>query len=699
MIRDRLPFGRSFGRKGRERRGTDGDGDDTASVTVAYDPDTGELADIGDSHRTILAPSALERTPDAVRTGNRWARTLWVGEYPDAPTDGLFETLYSSADTRTTDITIHLDPRDTERTLDSLENKIEDLEADFEYLDERRRAGARGIRRDLADYRGMYDVLRNTPMKAFDTSMYLTVRGATPEDIEAETVANAARRSPANLTPITPRWAQLDALIAASPVGYDRLNESLDTRTPMLAGAVGAMFPFVAGAFAEPGIEYGTYALNESPLILDRFNRETGYCAMVIGKLGAGKSFSTKLQLLRRAMYDPETILIMLDPLEGFAGVNAALGGERIIVGGTRGVNPLDLQPTPTSVLADVPDLDPWAEQIAWVLTFFETFFTHIATNPLAERKQTLRRAIQEAYERRGITRDASTHSRPSPTIRDVIGVLEAMLDDPGTFGYATEGERESVRDDAQSLLKDLRPSFREGGDLANLARPTEFDLKSSVVYLDLHQEEGTQGRTETSLMTQVLFNAVYERAKGTDKRVVFAIDEAHYLMNDATSLEFLETAVRHSRHYDLSLQFITQTGGEFTLTPAARTIADLCSMTIIHRVGEEAGKLAEWFGLSDREVNWARTAKAGNDEDGYSEALLGVDEEGWFPLRVRASGFETEVIANGVPTDDGGHSRGEDGVDERGSRTAMGENGGDPETNGRAPSGFDSDAGWPRGE
>lgn len=38
--------------------------------------------------------------------------------------------------------------------------------------------------------------------------------------------------------------------------------------------------------------------------------------------------------------------------------------------------------------------------------------------------------------------------------------------------------------------------------------------------------------------------------------------------MNDATSLEFLETMVRHSRHYDLSLYSMTQTGGEFSLTP-----------------------------------------------------------------------------------------------------------------------------------
>ncbi|WP_436926217.1 VirB4 family type IV secretion system protein [Halosimplex amylolyticum] len=616
-----------------------------AGVSVDYDPSSvnggGDTPSVPDIHQTVVTPSSIERKPNAVRTGEQWTRTLWVGEYPDTPMDGLFETLYSTADTRRTDISLHISPRDTNATLDTLENTIEDLQADREYLEEKRRAGARGVEKDIQDYQALYDALRNTSMSAFDVSMYLAVQGDSPDELNVDGVTSTARQSPTNLTPVTPRWAQLDTFVSASPVGVDKLNESMDTTTPMLAGAVGSMFPFVAGAFAEPGIEYGTYALNESPLILDRFERETGYCTMVIGQLGAGKSFSTKLQLLRRAMYDQDTVIIMLDPLEGFAGVNEALGGERITVGGTQGINPLELKATPPEVLANAPDIDPWSEQISWVLTFFETFFTHVATNPLGGRKQTLRRAVQEAYERQGITRAPSTHDRESPTIRDVIAVLEDLLADPAGFGYATEGEQASVEGDAQSLLTDLRPSFRPGGDLANLAEQTAFDLDSSVLYLDLHQEEGASGRSETSLMMQVLFNAVYERAKGTDKRVVFAIDEAHYLMNDATSLEFLETAVRHSRHYDLSLHFITQTGGEFALTPEARTIANLCSITLIHRVQEEAEKLAEWFGLSEREVNWIRTAKAGNDEDGFSEALLGVDEEGWFPLRIRASEFE----------------------------------------------------------
>jgi len=32
---------------------------------------------------------------------------------------------------------------------------------------------------------------------------------------------------------------------------------------------------------------------------------------------------------------------------------------------------------------------------------------------------------------------------------------------------------------------------------------------------------------------------------------------------------------------------------------------------------------------LTEREVNWARAAKAGNEEDGFSEAFLGIDQEG----------------------------------------------------------------------
>jgi len=63
----------------------------------------------------------------------------------------------------------------------------------------------------------------------------------------------------------------------------------------------------------------------------------------------------------------------------------------------------------------------------------------------------------------------------------------------------------------------------------------------------------------------------------------------------------------------------------------------------------EEKEEIATWFDLSERQVNWVTSAKAGEDEDGYSEGLVGIDQEGWFPLRIRASDYEAHVIDGGA--------------------------------------------------
>jgi type IV secretory pathway VirB4 component len=267
--------------------------------------------------------------------------------------------------------------------------------------------------------------------------------------------------------------------------------------------------------------------------------------------------------------------------------------------------------------------------------------------NPLGDKRGTLESAVKQAHERRGITRDPETHGEESPTVEDVIEVLTDMAEDPEEHAVSeAEEEHETIASNASDLLIGLEP-FTEGAEFAHLARETEIDIgESDVVYLDLQQQETRGG---TGLMMQLLFNAVYERAKEeTDKRVVFAIDEARYIMKDAANLGFLEQAVRHSRHYDLSIQFVTQTSGEFALSPEARTIANLCSLTLIHRVAEAGETLREWFDLNERELDWVQTAAAGDHETGYSEALLGIDEEGWFPLRVRASEIERSVIETG---------------------------------------------------
>jgi len=152
--------------------------------------------------------------------------------------------------------------------------------------------------------------------------------------------------------------------------------------------------------------------------------------------------------------------------------------------------------------------------------------------------------------------------------------------------------------------------------------------------------------------MMNLLFSSVYERAKQTDKKVIFAIDEARYIMRDKSALEFLEQAVRHSRHYDLSIQFITQTVDEFFQHPESEAIADQCDHKLFFHTEGVDEDVADRVGMNDIQARFVRNATPGDEETGYSEAAFQVADDGWYPVHVRAMDTEAAIV-DLDPTDD----------------------------------------------
>jgi hypothetical protein len=185
--------------------------------------------------------------------------------------------------------------------------------------------------------------------------------------------------------------------------------------------------------------------------------------------------------------------------------------------------------------------------------------------------------------------------------------------------------------------------AFLEGNALANLGRESEFEFgEEEVIWLDLQQQEGRGG---LGLMMNLLFSAVYERGKQSDKNIIFAIDEARYIMRDKAALQFLEQAVRHSRHYDLSIQFITQTIDEFFQHDEAKAIADQCDHKLFfHTEGLDAD-IADKVNMNEVGAKFARNATPGDEDTGYSEAVFGVADEGWYPIHIRAMDEEAAVV------------------------------------------------------
>lgn len=634
-----------------EVQGVDGE------TMVATDPvdERRTTEDMAELQRSLIASSGVRFEHDYIDLGDQWARGMFVDQWPDVARNGFLQPLFSDSG-RQVDITTHVSYRDQDGVEAELEHKLGDLESDRDRQNEKRSA----IRGKLTDITSEVQQIYNAHVDgvpAVDTSMYLTVRGDTKEQVreDSQQLRKTMAKNPTNLKLVTARGPQKQTFQSASPIGKDFMGKS----RMMMSKAVASMFFFSNTTFIEEsGTLLGYHAMNGEPIISDRYARETGYNWLVIGDIGSGKSFFSKLTLERQLLNDDDCILVMMDPLEGFAGVNEALGGKRVIVGGDEGVNPLELNPTPKDILRRTQGLDPYANKLEDVDSFFSNYFAlRGASDLFAEHRDVYDTIKQETYKQAGITRVPYTHKRQSPTIcplpddperANMFDVAIDVIENPENYAD-TVSEEEHIVEGATWFKRQLEP-FRPGGKYANLGGETDIDVTAhDILYLDLQQMEG---RESVGLMIQQMTSAVYERAKTSDNKIIFAIDESRYLTRNAENLSFLEQAVRHSRHYDLSIQFITQTIDEFFERAESKAIAENCSMKTLFQTEGLNESWARKLDMNERELDFASKATPGNEKEGYSECLFGIsDERGggekteWYPMHVQASDSEAAVV------------------------------------------------------
>ncbi|EMA07932.1 MULTISPECIES: VirB4 family type IV secretion system protein [Haloferax] len=596
------------------------------------------LDDISESHKTATAPAAIEWETRTARVGEQWTTTLYIADYADYPNDGYLSDLFELTDVEF-DLTAHITPKNQQRARNELQDIADDLQVDAdleqsvrsEYLQERANEAA-------ATYKAV-----ESGASVFDQGLFVTVRADDTDDLRdaVRAVKSALRDEPANLTPKTAICRQDLALQSAAPIG----DNVFGRESIALGGAVGSLLasPHNATILEEGGVEFGIHKDNQSPVVIDPFARDNGYAMFTVGDTGSGKSFGAKENFIRSIEQSKDRIGIILEPLNNWAGVSEALDAKRITVGGTLGLNPLEIRQTPEHVQRAMgEDASPFNEKLDDAMSFLTNFFA-LRGISLGDRRTTLELGLRQAYERHGITDDITTHGNPSPTIRDMLDVFEEMVDDPESFVVRSDAEAEKLSDDATWLIDQLRP-FEDAGRYANLGKESEFDIRDEkVIYLDLAQQEGSVD-SSTALTMQLLISLVYERAKETDKEVVFVIDEARYIMQDAASLAFLETVFRHHRHHDLSIRLVTQTVDEFFEHAESEAILDQCAVKQFHRLDGMDAEWADEFGLNHAQMRYVQDAVPGNEDAGFSEALVGVDGE-WRGIRVEAMPKEKEVI------------------------------------------------------
>ncbi|WP_323677643.1 hypothetical protein [Halorubellus sp. PRR65] len=591
-----------------------------------------------------IAPEGIEREYDHAVVGEQYRRAMFAHGWPDEIEPGALRHLIGATPHLEFDMTLHFTPRDRGRVQKQLERRAQGMSAESNANDDLVDGFfAHDQRERVERTAAMRDHVRDGE-RPFDVSLYVSARADDKDTLDDDTEAlrKALQDKHSYLGMKTVTGKQLRTLESIAPIGKDYLRREpeLDPSQLALGGGVGALLGSLTRSelLEDDGVEMGEHAFNGTPLIKDPFESETNYNWVVIGDSGSGKSYQTKLNALRTRAVKENTKVIILDPMQGFNGIAKAMGAKRITLGGSRGLNPLEIRaPTEASRRAAGEDIDPLSEKIRDVMSFFDNF-AHREGIDLGPERMTLTTAITEAYARNGITADVDTHSNPSPTLVDVLDVLEEMATEPEEFIVRIESEAEEIAANATDLINLFRPFI--DGQYQNLAEPSEFDLRDEdVVYLDLSQQEKRQ--SGGGLMMQLVFSLVYERAKETTDNVVFIIDEARFLMRDAANLEFLGQRVRHSRHYDTSIRFITQEVNDFFDHEEAEAIINNSFVKLLHRT-QEIGQWADAFGLNRQQVGFVKNANTG--ANGYSEALAEIDGT-WYPIQLFSTPAEHAVV------------------------------------------------------
>src|SRR3989344_6986287 len=172
------------------------------------------------------------------------------------------------------------------------------------------------------DLETLRDNLIQAQEKLFDVGVYITVYA--DNDLDLFKIENEIKSIlESRLIYIKPALFQQDqGFKSVIPIGTDLLSVHQKLNSEPLS----SIFPFISfDLTSEKGILYGINRHNSSLILFDRFSLEN-YNSVTFAKSGSGKSYATKLEILRSLMFDIDVIVI--DPEREYEYLAETVGGR-----------------------------------------------------------------------------------------------------------------------------------------------------------------------------------------------------------------------------------------------------------------------------------------------------------------------------------------------------------------------------------
>lgn len=513
----------------------------------------------------VIAPSALKITPREINLGDKIARTFFVMSYPRVLTDSWFAPIINLD--RVLDISIFIHPIDSAEILKKFQKKVAEVQSQIMTREQKglvRDPVLDTAYRDLEDLR---DQLQQAQEKLFDVGVYISIYGKTTEELD-KTESEIKSMLESRLVYVKPAlFQQEQGFKSVLPLGGDELG----VNSKLNSSPLSSIFPFVSfDLTSDKGILYGVNRHNASLVLFDRFSLEN-YNSVIFAKSGSGKSYATKLEILRTLMFDTEVIVI--DPEREYEFLSQAVGGRyfNISLNSEHHINPFDLAPP----REDESGADVLRSNIVALVGMFRIMLGGLTP----EEDAIIDKAITETYALKDITPDSDFSQIEPPLLSDFELVLAGMSG-------------------SESLVQRLS-KYTKGTWSGFINQPTNVDLNKKFVVFSVRDMEDDLKPVAMYLITHFIWNAV----RKTLKKRLLVIDEAWWMMKTEDTASFLYGMAKRGRKYYLGLATITQDVDDFLKSPYGLPMITNSSLQLLLKQSPTTiDNLQKTFNLSDEE-------------------------------------------------------------------------------------------------
>jgi type IV secretory pathway VirB4 component len=528
-----------------------------------------------------LGPSSLKVGAKTLEIGeSTHAASFAVAGYPAEVGNGWLEPILSYP--ARIDLAVHIEPVPAPVAADRLRKQRARIESGRRAAAERGRLDDPVTESAAADARELAYRVACGEGRLFNVGIYLTVFAGSEAEL-SETVAavkSVADGMLLRLVPATFRTVQ--GWTTTLPLGLDglRIRRTFDT------DALAACFPFTSDQLAQVAgstapVLLGVNGTGAGLVCFDRWSLDN-HNSVVLARSGAGKSYLTKLDILR-SLYHGVQVLVV-DPEQEYVRLAEAVGGTVVELGAPRvRINPFDLPGHGKAAPDAVQRRALFAHTVVAVLLGGEL---------TSGERAVLDTAILSAYENAGITADVRTHTRSAPTMADVARTLSSA----GTPEAAALAER---------LAPYVTGSFAGLFDGPTTTAPDGH----LVVFALKHLPDELK-----AIGTLLVLDSIWRQVTSPERRKrLCVVDEAWLLMKEPAGARFLFRMAKAARKHWAGLAVITQDAADLLGTDLGQAVvANAATQILLRQAPQAIDQVTAAFRLSEGERAYLLTAARG---------------------------------------------------------------------------------------